>query len=104
MFKESKFINLEKKYNLHLYTGFVGKMMKKSHEILIKTNPHESYQNKILEIGPGTMPHYNFMKNKIFKKYVAINIDQNYSLTKFYAKNIIKSFLKDIMEKYYLKS
>ena len=86
MYKK-KFSQLNKTYNKHLYSGFLGFLFKKNHEQM-EINLL-SFKNKkkidVLEIGGGTMPHINFLKHS-FKNYYSIDLDENNELTNFYKK------------------
>ena len=61
MFRKKKFKDLTSKYNQHLYTGLQGYLMNLCHKQL------EDFDfpkiSKVLEIGAGSKPHYNFLKH-----------------------------------------
>jgi phosphatidylethanolamine/phosphatidyl-N-methylethanolamine N-methyltransferase len=67
MFKNSYFNKLCKNYNLHLYSGILGYLMKSCHKNLEKFVPNVKI-SKILEIGSGTHPHRDFIKHN-YKEY-----------------------------------
>jgi phosphatidylethanolamine/phosphatidyl-N-methylethanolamine N-methyltransferase len=54
---------INKIYSAHLYTGLNGLLMNHCHKQLEKTLPFGNYK-KILEIGAGSQPHYNYLKDK----------------------------------------
>jgi len=54
---------INKIYSNHLYTGLNGLLMSHCHKQLEKTLPYGNYK-KILEIGAGSHPHYNYLKDK----------------------------------------
>lgn len=54
---------INKIYSSHLYTGLNGLLMKYCHSQLEKTLPYGNYK-KILEIGAGSEPHFEYLKDK----------------------------------------
>ena len=70
MHKKEVFKNLASKYNIHLYTGLYGYVMRYCHRQLECFKRKEKYDN-ILEIGAGTAPHINYIKHKFDKYYIA---------------------------------
>ena len=94
MYKKS-FSQLNKTYNKHLYSGFLGFLFKKNHELMeINLLPFKNKKKiKVLEIGGGTMPHINFLKHP-FKSYYSIDLDENNELTNFYKKKYPKIIYK----------
>ena len=75
MFKKNIFKNLTSRYSDHAYSGLMGFFMKKCHTQL------EDYKfpnkvSKILEIGAGSEPHYNFIKHK-FDEYHIIETSKD---------------------------
>lgn len=52
-----------------LYSGISGFFFLWAHKNLQSFIISEKKSNKILEIGPGRFPHYNFDKNKLLNKY-----------------------------------
>ena len=52
-----------------LYSGISGFFFIWAHKNLQSFMIHKEKSNKILEIGPGRFPHYNFDKQKISNKY-----------------------------------
>ncbi len=80
MFKLKKFNNLNSQYSKHLYKGLKGFFMKMSHNNLENFESKKKI-SKVLEIGAGSMPHYNFIEHnyeeyhilevsKVSKKYI----------------------------------
>ena len=71
MYKKEIFRDLDKKYNSHLYTGLLGILMNYCHKKLENFKSKNDTFDKILEIGAGSAPHYNYIKH-IYndKKYV----------------------------------
>ena len=45
-------------YNQHMYNGLIGFFMKLSHK---KMEKNKEKKSKILEIGPGTHPHTDYL-------------------------------------------
>ena len=62
MYKKEIFRELDKKYNSHLYTGFLGILMNYCHKKLENFKKKETY-DKILEIGAGSAPHINYLSH-----------------------------------------
>ena len=62
MYKKDIFRELDKKYNSHLYTGFLGILMNYCHKRLEKFRKKETY-DKILEIGAGSAPHIKYLSH-----------------------------------------
>lgn len=62
MYKDKQFSKLDTMYSKHLYTGFVGTFMHYCHKNLERYNFDENLP-KILEIGPGTVPHAPYIKH-----------------------------------------
>ena len=62
MYKKSFFSYLDKKYSTHLYTGLLGFFMKLGHKNLENFN-NDIKISKVLEIGAGSHPHYDFIKH-----------------------------------------
>ena len=62
MYKKEIFRDLDKKYNSHLYSGLLGILMKYCHRKLEVYKSKKDNYDKILEIGAGSAPHFNFMK------------------------------------------
>jgi ubiquinone/menaquinone biosynthesis C-methylase UbiE len=86
MYKK-EFSKLNQTYNKHLYSGFLGFLFKKNHE-LMEINLFELNNKKnikVLEIGGGTMPHIKFLKHP-FNSYYSIDTDENNELNNFYKK------------------
>ena len=86
MFKLKKFNNLNNLYSENLYKGLKGFFMKMSHNNLEKFKSKKQI-SKILEIGAGSMPHYNFIKHK-YDEYHILEISRE-SLKYIKKKNII---------------
>ena len=66
--KDIQKLNYESGYENYLYTGLSGILMKKNHKILSRKIPLK-LNSKILEIGGGVSPHYNFAELKSVKEY-----------------------------------
>ena len=62
MYKDKKFSKLDRMYSQHLYTGFVGIFMHYCHKNLESYDFGENL-SKILEVGPGTVPHAPYIKH-----------------------------------------
>jgi SAM-dependent methyltransferase len=91
MYKKSFFGYLEKKYNTHLYTGLLGFFMKLGHKNLENFN-NDIKISKVLEIGAGSHPHYDFIKHNFNEYHIAETSD--------YAINSYKDNKKFIVKKY----
>lgn len=59
-------------YHQRLGSGFRGALFAKSHLSMEKYNFTDL--DKILEIGPGTLPHINYVKHK-FNSYYCLEVD-----------------------------
>lgn len=94
MFKND-FSILDKNYSKFMYSGVMGFLMKRSHELMEKNSTFfKNKQNiKILEIGAGKNPHINFLKHE-FSTYDVLDIDANNKLKKFYNKKFNKIKLR----------
>jgi ubiquinone/menaquinone biosynthesis C-methylase UbiE len=87
---KNQFSELNKNYNNHLYSGFLGYLFKKNHLLMEKnSNQLINKKNIILEIGGGTYPHINYLKHP-FEEYYSADIDENNELSNFYKKNYPK--------------
>jgi len=75
MYKKDIFRNLDQKYNSHLYTGLQGFFMKYGHKKLENFKKKIPHYNKILEIGAGDTPHYNFIKHSYDEYHIAETSD-----------------------------
>ncbi len=62
MYKDKNFSKLDKMYNKHLYSGLVGTFMHYCHNNLEKYQFDDNI-SKVLEIGPGTVPHTPYIKH-----------------------------------------
>ena len=62
MYKDKNFSKLDTVYRKHLYTGFVGVFMNYCHKKLECYDFNDNL-SKILEIGPGTVPHAPYIKH-----------------------------------------
>lgn len=67
MFKKDKFQNLNEKYKAHAYEGLMGFFMRSCHKNLEKINFPKNI-SKVLEIGAGDSPHYEYIKHS-FDEY-----------------------------------
>jgi len=63
MYKKEIFRDLDKKYNSHLYSGLLGIVMNYCHKTLENFKLKNKSFDKILEIGAGSAPHYNYIKH-----------------------------------------
>jgi len=68
-------------YNQHMYNGLIGYFMKLSHKRMEKSKEKKS---RVLEIGPGTHPHVDYLSHEFDKYYVAEKIKE---LSDFYKDN-----------------
>ena len=68
-------------YNQHMYNGLIGYFMKLSHKRMEKS---KKKKKKVLEIGPGTHPHIDYLKHDFDEYYVVEKIKE---LSSFYEKN-----------------
>ena len=75
MYKKEIFRDLDKKYNSHLYSGLLGILMKYCHRKLEIYNNKKTNYDKILEIGAGSAPHFNFMKCSYNEYHIAETSD-----------------------------
>ncbi len=62
MYKDKSFSKLDRVYSKHLYSGFVGTFMHYCHRKL-ECYDFDDNLPKILEIGPGTVPHAPYIKH-----------------------------------------
>ena len=67
MFKKNIFKNLSSRYNSHAYSGLMGFFMRSCHKNLEKINFPKNI-SKVLEIGAGDSPHYEYIKHS-FDEY-----------------------------------
>ena len=70
MFRKEKFKNLTSKYGQHLYTGIQGYLMNLCHKQLENFNFPKNI-SKVLEIGAGNKPHYEFLKHNYDEYHIA---------------------------------
>ena len=98
MFKKD-FDQLSKNYSKFMYSGLIGFLMKRSHNLMEKNYKHfENLEKiKILEIGAGNKPHIEFLKHS-FSSYDVLDLDNNGELEKFYKKIFKIFFLKNMTE------
>jgi phosphatidylethanolamine/phosphatidyl-N-methylethanolamine N-methyltransferase len=68
-------------YNKHMYSGLIGYFMRLSHKRMEKSTKKKE---KVLEIGPGTHPHIDYLKHDFDKYYV---VEKMKELSSFYDKN-----------------
>ena len=68
-------------YNQHMYNGLIGYFMRLSHKRMEKS---EVKKEKVLEIGPGTHPHIDYLKHDFEEYYV---VERTKELSSFYDKN-----------------
>jgi len=74
MYKKEAFKKLDYIYNTHLYTGLLGIVMKYCHRQLEKFKRKEKY-SKVLEIGPGSAPHADYIKHDYDEYFVVETSD-----------------------------
>jgi phosphatidylethanolamine/phosphatidyl-N-methylethanolamine N-methyltransferase len=67
MFKKEIFEDLTSRYNDHAYSGLMGFFMNHCHKQLEHFNFPEN-SDRVLEIGAGSAPHYDFIKHD-YKEY-----------------------------------
>ena len=65
-------------YNQHMYKGLIGFFMTLSHKRMEKS---DKKRERVLEIGPGTHPHINYLKHEFDEYYV---VDKIPELSEFY--------------------
>ena len=78
---EFKDFYLGPNYNQHMYNGLIGYFMKLSHK---RMENSKIKKNKVLEIGPGTHPHIDYLKHDFEEYYV---VDRIKELSNFFEKN-----------------
>jgi len=92
MYKKEIFRNLDKKYNSHLYSGFLGLLMDYCHKKL-ETFRKDSFSfDKILEIGAGSAPHIKYISHNFNEYHIVETSD--------YASNYLKDNDKIFFKKY----
>ena len=74
MFKKDIFQDLTFRYNSHAYSGLMGFFMKQCHKQLEKFNFPNNI-SKVLEIGAGSAPHFNFMNCSYNEYHIAETSD-----------------------------
>jgi len=67
-------------YNQHMYNGLIGYFMKLSHKRMEKS---KIKKDRVLEIGPGTHPHIEYLKHDFEEYYV---LDKIKELSNFFEK------------------
>ena len=75
MYKKEIFRDLDKKYNSHLYTGLLGILMNYCHKNLENFKFKNKSFDKVLEIGAGSAPHYNYIKHNYNEYHIADTSD-----------------------------
>lgn len=85
MFKKEEFNKFNSTYNKHLYSGFIGTLMKKNHNLMEQNFKLFNKNSEILEIGAGTYPHIFHLKHD-YKNYHISDIDNDDLLKEFYNK------------------
>ena len=60
-------------YNQHMYNGLIGFFMKLSHK---KMEKNKEKKSKVLEIGPGTHPHTDYLLHEFDEYHVAEKIEE----------------------------
>ena len=92
MYKKEIFRNLDKKYNSHLYSGLLGMLMNYCHKKLENFKNKKDNYDKILEIGAGSAPHFNYINSSYNEYHIAETSD--------YAENFHKNNSKVKIIKY----
>jgi len=92
MYKKELFRKLDQKHDSHLYTGIQGFFIKNGHRQLENFKKKNSHLSKILEIGAGSTPHYNFIKHSYDEYHIVETSD--------YAMNYHKENTKVQLSKY----
>ena len=77
----------EDSYKDYLYSGFLGKLFRKNHQLMEVYNFKEV--DKILEVGGGFEPHINYVKTK-FNDYYSVDLDTVSGLKEYIKKNYNK--------------
>jgi len=80
MYKKKEFKKLTSLYDTHIYKGINGVAMRYCHRKLECFKGKENYDN-VLEIGPGTVSHIDYVKHKFTKYYI---VDTSEEAIKFY--------------------
>ena len=75
MYKKEIFRDLDKQYNSHLYSGLLGILMNYCHRKLEDFKKKKNNYNKILEIGAGSAPHFNYMNSSYNEYHIAETSD-----------------------------
>ena len=75
MYKKEIFRDLDKKYNSHLYTGLLGILMNYCHKKLENFKLKNKSFDKVLEIGAGSAPHYDYIKHDYNEYHIADTSD-----------------------------
>ncbi len=60
-------------YNQHMYTGLIGYLMKLCHKSM---EYDKSKKDRVLEIGPGTHPHIDYLKHDYDEYYILEKIEE----------------------------
>ena len=71
MYKKEIFRDLDKKHKSHLYTGLQGLFMKYGHKKLEDFKKKNDHLSKVLEVGAGDSPHYNYIKHTYDEYHIA---------------------------------
>ena len=71
MYKKEIFRDLDKKHKSHLYTGLQGFFMKYGHKKLEDFKKKNDHLSKVLEVGAGDSPHYNYIKHTYDEYHIA---------------------------------
>ena len=74
MYKDKKFSKLDTVYKDHLYTGLIGTFMKYCHRKL-ECYDFKDNLSKVLEIGPGTVPHAPYIEHSYEEYHIAETSD-----------------------------
>ena len=71
MYKKDIFKKLGEKYKSHCYVGLQGFFMNYGHKNLENFKKKASHYDKILEIGAGDTPHYNYVQHSYNEYHIA---------------------------------
>ena len=92
MHKKEVFKNLASKYNIHLYTGLYGYVMRYCHRQLENFNREKKYP-KVLEIGAGDAPHLDYLEHEYDEYFIAET--SNYAMDFYKEMKNIKAYFYD---------
>tara|TARA_A100000164_G_C21854311_1_gene746676 strand:- start:179 stop:847 length:669 start_codon:yes stop_codon:yes gene_type:complete len=75
MYKKELFRKLDQKHDSHLYSGIQGFFIKNGHRQLENFKKKNEHLSKILEIGAGSTPHFNFIKHSYDEYHIVETSD-----------------------------